>query len=391
MSSLTLRTAILVKGLPLHRPGGQENHAWTLARGLAARGHHVTLVTTAAPGGAAERHVDGVRVVHLSGTTPGENSWAFFHRAAAWVRVFDGEFDVFHAQGFAALLARPRRTPLVSTVHGTVWSETPLARQVRPLLPMRERLAALWRFRARTLLGPLVHRQWARSGRLICDSAFTRGELLRLHPAWAGRIDLVPLGVELPCAVPARDGDLRGRPIRLLTVGRLERVKGLDDLLQALALVPDPRRFELEIVGDGPHRAALERAAAARGLGARVRFRGRVDDEALAEAWRWADLFVNPEWSQPAFGLASLEALGWGLPVLGTQTGATPEVVSPDVGWLVPPARPEALAETLARLAAEPELIAARRLPARCRAEQFSVAAMVDGTVGAYRRAGRGD
>jgi glycosyltransferase involved in cell wall biosynthesis len=387
LDPFALRIALLVKALPFHRPGGQENHTWTLARGLAQAGHHVTVVTTSHPSGESDQTVDGVRIVSLRGTPPGRNSWSFFGKVAAWARVFEGEFDILHAQGFAGLRLHLRTRPLVSTVHGTVWSETPLSRHVRPLLSWRQELAALWRFRERTLLGPLVHRQWRRSARLICDSAFSRRELLALRPEWEAKIEVVPLGIELPPEVPVRDEALTARPIRLISVGRLERVRGLDDLLEALGLSGAEDRYRLTIVGDGPHRRALEDLAEARGLRRTVRFVGQVDDETLGRHWRESDLFVNPEWSQPAFGLTSLEALGWGLPVLGTTTGATPEIVTSDVGWLLPPARPRDWSGLLAHFAADPSLLIARREAARRRAEHFTVDRMVEATVRAHRRA----
>jgi glycosyltransferase involved in cell wall biosynthesis len=375
-----LRIALLVKALPLHRPGGQERHAWTLARGLAAAGHHVTAVTSAHPEGHAQTHTDGVSLVHLRAPAGG-NSLALFRAIARWCRAFDGEFDIFHAQGFAAMLARPSQTPLVTTVHGTVWSETPLSRQVRPMLSLGERAAALWRFKARTLLGPLAHRAWARSARLIVDSDFTRGELVRAHPDWAARIDVVPLGVELPPELPERPPLGPGGRIRILCVGRVERVRGIEDLLEAL---DDPAlrdRFDVTVVGDGPARRGLDRRAPD------WHFAGRVDDEELAQHWRRADLFVNPEWSQPAFGLVTLEALSWGLPILGTQAGATPEIVTPETGWLVAPCRPEALREVLAQIAADPAMLRRRAAPARQRAEEFTVERMVEGTLSTYLRA----
>jgi glycosyltransferase involved in cell wall biosynthesis len=392
-SAMALRIALLVKALPLHHPGGQENHTWALARGLVREGHQVTTVTTAHPTGERELQIDGVRIIPLAGTTPGRNSWGFFGRVARWVQVFEGEFDTLHAQGFAALRVKPRMTPLVTTVHGTVWSETPLAPQVRGHLGWGAWIAAMWRFRSRTLLGPLVHRQWRRSNRLVCDSEFTRSEVLRRWPDWEPRIDVVPLGIERLPAPRERDEDLAERPIHLLSVGRQERVRGLEDLLEALAGLPDPGRFLLTVVGGGPHAGAISRLAERLGLGPVVNLRGRVDNEILAQCWREADLFVNPEWSQPAFGLVSLEALGQGLPVLGTRTGATPEIVTAEVGWLVEPRRPEGLRERLAHLAAHPGEITARREACRHRAEEFTVEAMVQGTERVYRKAigSRGD
>lgn len=384
---MALRIALLVKALPLHFPGGQERHAWDLARGLAAKGHHVTVVTTAHPSGEKESQIDGVRIVHLSGTTPGRNSWGFFKQIGRWVAAHDGDFDVFHAQGFAALLANPKRTPLVTTVHGTVWSETPLARQVWPRLKFREMLAAMWRFKTRFLLSGLIRLAWKSSAVLLCDSLFTRGELLRIDKSWAEKIVVVPLGVSIPKELIVRRRDYEEHPLHLLCVGRLERVKGLEDAIAAVDQLRDHRtNFVLTIVGDGPHRAALERQVAE--SEATIRMLGRVDNETLAKCWYEADIFVNPEWSQPAFGLVSLEAMGWSLPVLATRVGATPEIVDETVGHLFGPEDRADLFGTLDHWARQPEEISKRAVEAYVRAAQFTVEQMVEGTLAAYGRIG---
>jgi glycosyltransferase involved in cell wall biosynthesis len=379
-----LRIALLVKALPLHRPGGLENHAWALALGLVRGGNRVTVVTSTCEGGEEQSRLDGVDIVHLRGTAPGRNSLSLFNAFSRWVRLFDGEFDVFHAQGFAALRVRTPKTPLVTTVHGTVWSETPLARQVWPLLRPGEKAAALWRFAGRTLIGPFVHAAWNRSTRILCDSEFTRGELLRVEPRWGTRIDVVPLGVDLP---PCPERGPLAKPIHLLAVGRVERVRGLEDLLLALARGANREHFHLTIAGDGPDRCRLEAMARALGLSEAVSLAGRVDEDTLRSLWREADLFVNPEWSQPAFGLVSVEAMGQGLPVMGTPTGATPEIVTPQTGWLVPPRAVDLLAGGLEALAANPGELRVRSAACRRRAEEFTVERMVQGTAASYLRA----
>ena len=70
-----------------------------------------------------------------------------------------------------------------------------------------------------------------------------------------------------------------------------------------------------------------------------------------------------------------------------TATGATPEIVTSEVGWLVPPGQPEALGAVLSQLAQDSSPIPARRAAARARAEAFTVQAMVAGTLNSYLRA----
>jgi glycosyltransferase involved in cell wall biosynthesis len=161
--------------------------------------------------------------------------------------------------------------------------------------------------------------------------------------------------------------------------------KGLGDLLAALSNHPLRDHFHLTAVGDGPFLDSLRSQVAQSGLRETVTLAGRVGDDELAALWRGADLFVDPEWSQPAFGLVTLEAMGWGLPVLGTSTGATPEIATPECAVLVPPGRPDALGAALSELAGDPLRLRAMGATGRTRAETFTVDRMVTQTAAVYR------
>ena len=126
---------------------------------------------------------------------------------------------------------------------------------------------------------------------------------------------------------PTRPADFNGKP-SLLFVGRLQRRKRVDLLLQACAYLPPGIQPRLVIAGDGPERTALE-ALAARVYPA-AEFTGARHGPQLAAYFLAADLFVLPGTG----GLAVQEAMAWGLPVvMGEGDGTNDDLVRPGNGW----------------------------------------------------------
>jgi glycosyltransferase involved in cell wall biosynthesis len=123
---------------------------------------------------------------------------------------------------------------------------------------------------------------------------------------------------------------------------------GIDRLLRALSLL-DRDDVTLVVAGSGSLSGALPRLAAELGLAERVLFVGRVaDDSRLADWYRAADLFVLPTTAYEGFGMATVEALASGTPVVGTAVGATPEVLAPlDPRLVAASADPEPLAAAI--------------------------------------------
>ncbi len=139
-------------------------------------------------------------------------------------------------------------------------------------------------------------------------------------------------------------------------VGRLVPYKGLDVLIEALALAPDARVI---VVGDGRERAPLEQQARARGVSARIRFAGEVDEAEKLATLHAADAFVLPSTTTAeAFGIVQVEAQLVGLPIVATDlpTGVTDVTRHGETGLVVPPGNAAALAAALQQLAADPDL-----------------------------------
>jgi glycosyltransferase involved in cell wall biosynthesis len=196
-------------------------------------------------------------------------------------------------------------------------------------------------------------------------------------------------------AVPPAEPDPAGRqavlgewPPDSLVVGvvaRLEPVKGVADLIEALALVaPDLPRVRLLVVGDGRSREALEQQVAELGLAERVRFTGFRDD--VGTLLSGLDVFCLPSHSE-GLPFALLEACAHRLPLLVTGVGGMDELLEDGVtARVVRPADPADLARGLRALADAPDESAAMAQRAHdLVAERFSVDAMITATLGVYR------
>lgn len=168
-----------------------------------------------------------------------------------------------------------------------------------------------------------------------------------------------------------------GDGFRAVTVARLDPVKDQATLLQAVRLVADRNpTFRLDIVGDGPSRAALESRRTELGLDRQVRFCGYQSD--VEPYLAQADVFLLSSISE-GIPLTLLEAMAVGLPGIATDVGGNREVIVPGVtGYLVPPRSPEALAEAMLSIQADPLAIERMGHASRQRIEaEFGLANVV--------------
>lgn len=187
---------------------------------------------------------------------------------------------------------------------------------------------------------------------VVVTSDATAALLRREYQVAGERISVARPGFDRLKPVEQRIGRGSGAPVQLLSVGSLVPRKGYDLLLQALAEVAE-LPWHLTIVGDPSRDSATAEALAAQtavlGLAARVSFAGAVPAEDMAHYYAGADVFVLPSRFE-GYGMAFAEAIGFGLPVIGTAVSAVPETVPPEAGILVPPENAGALAAALRRL-----------------------------------------
>lgn len=216
-------------------------------------------------------------------------------------------------------------------------------------------------------LGWMMRRVLAGAKCVIANSHNTAGILCKSWDVPEAKLHVLHPGADTDQFVPApRDAAARrrlgwnDRPV-VLTVGRLQRRKGHDVVIQALAAVrraiPD---VLYAIVGDGEERGALEQFVRQEGAADHVQFLGELVEDRLVECYQQCDLFVlaNREINGDieGFGMVLLEAQACGKPVVAGASGGTAETMNvPETGVVVPCEGPEALAEVIVDLLSDAE------------------------------------
>ncbi|PFG73576.1 glycosyltransferase [Tepidiforma thermophila] len=266
------------------------------------------------------------------------------------------------------------------------WAGTILARQLR--LPHVVMFHTLGEVKNRARFGeaePTLRirheRTIARRATAIVTASDHERQLLeRYYGADPARMHTVPCGIDLDLFRPLPRAEARAslglpldRPV-LLWVGRLEKLKGLEILLDAVAGLERDDALLLIVGGDdraAPLRAELEAQARALGIAGRVRFTGAVDHAALPRYYSAADVCVVPSFYE-SFGLVAVEAMACGTPVVASRVGGLVSTVIDGVtGYLIPWRCPEPFAEKLDVLLANPELRANFGRAARASVERF--------------------
>lgn len=167
---------------------------------------------------------------------------------------------------------------------------------------------------------------------------------------------ITPVGVDVDLFHP-QQRTTHDQPFTAVYAGRFQPEKGIETLLQALALLGGDARCWL--IGGGPAHAALQAEVQRLGLGERVVFVPPVPAEQMPNLLAQVDALVLPSRStqvwREQFGRVLVEAMACGVPVVGSDSGAIPEVVGP-AGLIFPEGDAAALAECLQRLRGTPDL-----------------------------------
>lgn len=218
-----------------------------------------------------------------------------------------------------------------------------------------------------------------RARRILTISEYYVAQLPQWHPVVLPPVSMMSGGVDAEtfCPVTVRAAvrtklGLAPDELVFLTVRRLDPRMGLLTLLEAFAVARrEHPQARLWLAGTGPQRDELTARAAALGLGEAVRFHGFVPDAELPDCYRAADCTVVPSLALEGFGLVTAESLACGTPVLGSDSGATPELLAP-LGrhLLFPSGSAESLADKLGEVLASPA-----SLPARERCRDYAVRA----------------
>ena len=346
--------------------GGVQVHVRRLAVRLRERGHDVRVL---APG-AAESTDPWVRIVGrpirvpYRGTVAPIAPQAYVRTSRAVAKLAP---DVVHVH-----------EPLVPSVsmYATLASRAPVVATVH---------AYLDRSRAMEMSAPVLRRVWRRVTEGVAVSETAARFLRRSIPE--ADVEIVPNGVDADAwAAPDRVAEDLPAGRRIVWAHRLDPQKGFPVAVAAFAkVVTEIPEAVLIVAGDGADREALGLLSSS--ARARVRLLGTVPNDRLPPIHASGEVFVAPATGQESFGVALVEAMAAGLPVVASDIPGYREVVTHGVhGLLVPPRDPEALAKALIRVLTEPGLAARLGDAGRARSGEYDWSIVVDRLEELYRR-----
>ena len=344
-------------------PGGVQSHVRSLAQQLRRRDHEVLIVAPRSKRGVAE---EGIAFAGRSVPIPANGSvapLAFGPGAAASVkRILEGSHpDVVHLHEplipSLSLLALLRTNiPSVGTFHAAADGSTAYAI-------------------AKPVLTRIAKRLTVRTA--VSDAA--RSLIERYLP---GDYVLTPNGVDVAAFAEAAPAEM-GEGKKVLFLGRIERRKGLEVLIQAMTRFRDDD-VELLVAGSGPEEREL-RALAERLL-IRARFLGRVDDDLKASLFKRADVYCAPGLGGESFGIVLIEAMAAGTPVVCSDLPGF-RAVAATSGVLVSPGHAGLLADALRRVLADDSLTERMGKAGALTASGFDWGRLVGNVESIYRRA----
>jgi glycosyltransferase involved in cell wall biosynthesis len=312
--------------------GGAELHLFEILRRCVRDGDRVTWLAEAFPGAAAEDEREGIRIVRAGTWYNAHLALGALYRARfRRERVDLVVEDINKVPFFTPLFARAPVLAVVPHLFGAT-----VFREASPWVG-----AVVW---AHEALIPLVYRHTP----FLAISESTRDDLVRRGIA-RERIDVVRCGLESGSYAVTKPPESREPVVSFL--GRLRKYKGAQHVLRAfpaiLAAVPDAR---LEVIGDGPYRADLERLSRALGIAGRVRFLGALAHDAKVAALNDAQVATCPS-PKEGWGLTVIEANACGAPVVASRSpGLVESVRDGETGLLVPHGDARALANGVVRL-----------------------------------------
>jgi glycosyltransferase involved in cell wall biosynthesis len=318
--------------------GGAEVHLHEIMKGLVARGHDVTLLSSSFPKASPEEYIDGIRTVRAGGWWNANFIMPYKYMTALRGGGYDLIIeDINKLPFFTPLYARCPVVAIVPHLFGTtVFQETstPFAMYV-------------WSYEA---FIPMIYR----TAPFIAISESTRDDLIK-RGIPGSNVHLVHCGMDHE-AYSFDPAVQKEETPTVVFLGRLRKYKGVQILLRAMPAVcrsvPGAR---LVVVGDGPYREELERISAGLGLGDAVTFAGHVTQAEKVRLLRTSHVATSPS-PKEGWGLTVVEANACGTPVVASRSpGLRDSVRDGETGYLVKHGDETELADRIVELLKDAE------------------------------------
>ncbi len=391
MYSLAL---LSVHGCPFARlgerdTGGMNVYLLQVARELGKRGHRADVYTRVHDPNDPEivELGENARVIHVQAGPHGETKQSLHRHIPQFLEGLEAfreregiAYDLVHSHYWLSCLAaidlsRNWGVPHIATFHT-------LARAKQEARPGEQESQLRIESEREAMMS---------ADSMVVSTERERSDIARLYGVPAGKVDVVPAGVDLQMFRPLGRAESRRRlglsdeRVILAVAQRIEPLKGLDVIVEALPLMDVGGEARFIIVGgdenSGPEIDRLRGVAARMGVEDRLTFAGAVSQEELPAYYSAADVCVLPSYYE-SFGLAALESLACGTPVVASRVGGPLSFIVDGVnGHLVPERSPEAYARCLDVVMLEgPEMAEA----ARSTATELGWDSVADGLLAHY-------
>ncbi len=373
--------------------GGMNVYVLQLAREFVAKGYEVDVFTRYHDPEDPKivELEDGARVIHLNAGPLDAAKEDLFNYIPMFLRDLNDfqraeetPYDIIHSHYWLSgrvgmALSREWNVPHVTTFH--TLAKTKLRARVGEREPqLRQDIEAL---------------VMSDSDGIVVSTEEEKHDVISLYNAPSHKVEVIPAGVNLDMFSPV-DQDCARRELGIqeeniiLYVGRIEPLKGIDILLRAVPLLECANDLRVLVVGGNPsgdtEMERLKTIAEELGIRDSVTFTGPVPQDRLPTYYSAADIFVLPSHAE-SFGLAALEAMACGTPVVVSRVGGLKTFVdNAETGYLVPWRCPEAFAQRLDMLLANPDLGRAMGNAAREKALSMGWNHVADRMLGYYGR-----
>ena len=380
---------------PLNPPGEGKSGAMNLyvseiASSLSKMGIHIDIFTRAHPGHDHIEHLNkAVRIIHLDDesveTDPNDlinNAPIFKNKLRHFIEFNGTPYQIFHSHYWLSAFITEQLSVELNVPHVTTFH-------------------TLAKLKMQSGLGTQESQtRISTEQQIIQDTtkiiAFSRNEkdaIVNLYGGNPEKIATLPCGVDLSLFKP-NDIGLARRKLGLennnvlLSVGRLESLKGIDLLLRASAYINSPKPLKVLIAGGDSETSYRNQYLASLveklNLNEIVDFIGQVDHQDLPQYYNAADVCVVPSLYE-SFGLVALESMACGTPVIASRVGGLPTIIKHgSTGYLKSWRCPETFAASIEMIVKNPNLQQTMGLKARSRAETMSWYHLANNMVSIY-------
>jgi D-inositol-3-phosphate glycosyltransferase len=338
--------------------GGMNVYVRELSRYLGVLGHVVDIFTRSHQPGESgiQKPFENVRLIHIPAGPVEEldkmEQWAYMPELLRNLETFTrnekAHYELVHSHYWLSGFVGEQVAQQWNVPHVTMFHTLGL---VKNLLPIGEHESGIRLDVEKQLV--------AESQGIICATPAERKALTDLYSAKREKLVIVPCGVDTALFHPldkqtSREALRLGSGKIILFVGRIETIKGLDNLILALKSVRENIDARLLIIGGDEHSkeevARLKKLVSSLGIIDFVEFLGTVAQSELPSYYSATDVLAVSSYAE-SFCMVILEALACGTPVVSTSVGVAPSVITNGLnGWLAQNNQPEHLAASLEKV-----------------------------------------